>query len=95
MSEVPELLTIDESRPSHGRQSSNTVVQGGPSDLGPPTAKRAWNSLTPAGQMRVPRRRLEKKLRITIDRIPPPRVRNGPERPTVHSGKASASRPFR
>ncbi len=46
-----------------------------------------------AGQMRVPRRRLEKKLKITIDHIPPPKMRKAqyaPKSLTEASAAASA-----
>ena len=73
MSEVPELLTIDEAARVMGI-SRNTAYKEA-QRFRATNGKEGLEFVDAAGQMRVPRRRLEKKLRITIDHIPPPRAR--------------------
>lgn len=94
MGEVPELLTIDETARVMG-VSKNTVYADA-------RRYRATNGeeglevVDACGQMRVPRRRLEEKLKITIDHIPPPRVRKaqgGPEPQREASASAPSGAP--
>ena len=73
MSEVPELLTIDQAARVMG-VSRNTAYKEA-QRFRATNGKEGLEFVDAAGQMRVPRRRLEKKLRITIDHIPPPKMR--------------------
>ena len=84
MSEVPELLTIDEAARVMG-VSRNTAYKEA-QRFRATNGKEGLEFVDAAGQMRVPRRRLEKKLRITIDHIRR-RRRARPRAPRSHSGE--------
>lgn len=94
MSEVHELLTIDETARVMG-VSKNTVYANAKRYLAT-NGEEGLEVVDACGQMRVPRRRLEEKLKITIDHIPPPRVRKAqvePEPQSETSTSAPASAP--
>ena len=96
MSEVPELLTIDEAARVMG-VSRNTAYKRA-RQFRATNGTEGLEVVDAAGQMRVPRRRLEEKLRITIDHIPPPEVRKAqrapePEREASASARAGDALP--
>ena len=69
MGEVPELLTIDEAARVM-RIHRNTAYQQA-RQYRATNGKKGLEVVDAGGQMRVPRRRLEERLQITIDAIPP------------------------
>ena len=87
MSEVPEFLTIDEAARVMG-VSRNTAYKEA-QRFRATNGTEGLEFVDAAGQMRVPRRRLEKKLRITIDHIPPPRARKAQRAPQSQRGTSA------
>ena len=73
--DVPELLTIEEAARIL-RVSRNTAYQQA-RQYRASNGERGLEVVDAGGQMRVPRRRLEERLQITIDSIPPPRQSKG------------------
>lgn len=74
MGEAPELLTIEEAARVM-RIHRNTAYQQA-RQYRATNGEEGLEVVDAAGQMRVPRRRLEQRLQITIDSIPPPQESN-------------------
>lgn len=74
MGEAPELLTIDEAARVM-RIHRNTAYQQA-RQYRATNGEEGLEVVDAGGQMRVPRRRLEERLQITIDVIPPPQEPN-------------------